>query len=295
MKQISRMANEVNKLIGTTLLSGNSVYIPKIGSLYTTEDKETKSVCFTPEEQGKSVIELVQERARCTEEQASDIYDRWKTEVTQEDTITINGVAKISAGSAVVSDRFLEKLNAKPVEKPKKEEKTKKKKVDKPKKVKPIKEKKPMNKKGIIVIASLVAVIFIGYLTINSISKSNAEKARIEMIAKEKAAEQKRAADSVSRAQIEAKRIAEAEAKAAANKVPPRFRVVYGVYDLRSNVDVAIASINKRHGAGSAHEYPFGARTMVTIFESESRQECQKFLMENYDTYTNSWIYDAQQ
>ncbi len=142
-----------------------------------------------------------------------------------------------------------------------------------------------------VVVVVLAAVALFGY---RAISKSNAEKARIEAIAQEKAAEQQRVADSIALAQIEAKRLADEQAAAEAVAVPPRYRVVYGVYELRSNVDVALKVIDKEFGEGSAQEHPFGAYTMVSLFESDDRSEAQNFLMENYDKYTDSWVYDSQ-
>ncbi len=333
MEKISRMAAEVNKLVGSSLLSGDSVYIPQSGSLSVIEDEQgVKSVSLDGGEQGESLIEIIRKRASCTEEQASEIFRRWREEVGSNVALIVKGVGEINASGFIIDERFAARLNPNVAAKPvaittattaatvtaatatasvateattaatptptptKATAEAPKKNIQKPtrsKKRHSMKQKKK-SRKGIIIIIVLLLIALAGFFAYTHIAEVNAEKAQIEAIAQRKAEEQRREADSIARAQAEAKRQAEAEAAAAA-AVPPRYRLVYGIYELRSNVDVAIALINKRHGEGSAKEYPFGARTMVSIIESDDRSVCQSFLMNNYDIYHDSWVYDSQQ
>ncbi|MFR9523203.1 MAG: hypothetical protein SNH94_01355 [Rikenellaceae bacterium] len=311
MEQVSRMAAEVNKLIGSTLLAGNAVHFPEVGSLYIVVNQEgTKNVDFSSAEQGSPLIEIIKDRAGCTPEQAAQIYDKWISEVRTPSTLTIVGVGELRTKSFITTDSFLQQLNNKPTTEENQtvmENQPTPAPVDTPVEVptqKPAtpaqpapapanQEPKKGGNKTLIIILVVAAVLVGGYFAYNSVSKAKAEKARIEAIAKEKAIEQQRIADSIALAQIKAQRRAQAEADAVV--VAPRYRVVYGVYELRSNVDVAIKHINGQFGADRGQEYPYGALTMVTMFESDSRNECQQFLMEYYELYPDTWIHDSEQ
>lgn len=282
MEHISKMAAEVNKLIGSKLLTGKPIHIPTIGSLYiVTKEQGAKQIEFSSSEQGAPLTEVIKQRASCTDEQATEIFNRWLGEVRNSDIITIGGVGELRGKTFVTTNSFTAQLNptsTKTITTMATTENTKK-----------------SNGKFVwICIILFIVGVAGGYFAYTSISKSKAEKALIEQIAKEKALEQQRVADSIALAQVEAKRLAE-EAAANANSKGPRYRVVYGVYDLRSNVDVAIKKINKQFGEGSAHEYPFGGKTLVSMFESDNRAECQSFLMNNYETYYDAWVYDSEQ
>ncbi|MFI3281214.1 MAG: hypothetical protein R3Y44_04490 [Rikenellaceae bacterium] len=290
MEQVSRMAAEVNKLIGSTLLAGNAVHFPEVGSLYVIVDQAgNKKIDFSSAAQGTHLVEIIKDRAGCTPEQAAQIYERWIGEVRTATLLKIEGVGDLQSKTFFMNAAFSKQLN----------QQTTITKTEETMETTPTPTPAPTaapkkSNKGIIIIIVIILFALAGYFAYNAISKSQAEKARIEAIAKEKAAEQQRVADSIALAQIEAKRLAEAEA-AAAQAVTPRYRVVYGVYKLRSNVDVAIKHINGQFGKDRAKEYPFEALTMVSMFESDSRNECQKFLMEYYDLYPDSWIHDSEQ
>ncbi len=278
MEQVSRMATEVNKLIGSTLLSGSGVWLPEIGSLHISENQHgIKRIDFCATEQGKTLIEIIMGRANCSKEQASEIYKRWREEIATPELVEIAGVGSLSLGKFIMAESFAKQLNP-PIKEEKEQQPT-------------MNTKKEKNYTAIIVIVAAILIGVGGYFAYNAISKSKAEKAAIEAAAQKEAAEQQRVADSIALANVEAKQAADAAVQVAT----PRYRVVYGVYKLRSNVDVALRHIDKEFGAGSAHEYPFRDRTLVSMFESNDRKECQRFLMTNYDTYPDTWIYDSEQ
>ncbi len=316
-QQVSRMAAEVNKLIGGSLLAGNDIYLPEIGSLKIEQDNQgVKSILFSSEEQGTSLVEVIKERAGCTTEQAVEIFGRWKKELYFAEHTIIAGVGSIDSQSFKCLDSFEAQLNSQPEKtEPTMEPTTPTPVVEataaaaattqkqaaptpapapKPQPQEPKEEKKESNKTLIlcIILILIAAGCYFGY---RSISASKAEKAQIEAIAQAKAAEQQRVADSIALAHAEAQRAAEANIIASKDN-SPRYKVVYGIYELRSNVDVAIAHINAKYGANAAHEYPFrNGLTLVSMFESNDRSECQKFLMRDYEEYPDMWVYDSQQ
>ncbi|MFI3324031.1 MAG: hypothetical protein SNI45_06345 [Rikenellaceae bacterium] len=296
MEQVSRMAAEVNKLIGSSLLDGKAVYIPEVGSLYIVVNPEGgKRVDFSSAERGTSLIEIIKDRAGCTPEQGVEIFSRWIEEVRTPKTLLIVGVGELRIKTFVAEEAFMAQLNpdAAPAPAPAAAEPAPAAAPApaEPELVAPI--KKSSNK--VLWIALVVILLAVGgYLGYTSYSEAQAEKALIEAAAREKAAEQQRVADSIAMAQMEARRLAEAEAALLAAKTP-RYRVVYGVYRLRSNVDVAIENINAQYGDDRGQEYPYGPCTMVTMFESDDRDEAQAFLMEYYDLYPDAWVHDSEQ
>ncbi len=291
MGQISRMAAEVNKLIGSNILAGKAVYLPEVGSLYIiVSPKGVKSIDYSSAEQGLSLVEVIKDRAGCTPEQAVEIYNRWVVEVrTSAGVVVVDGVGELRGKTFVMVESFAIQLNPEPI----KAENN----MANPKKASHAHAHAPKKKSCKALWISIVVVLVLagaayGYYEYD---KAQKEKARMEAIAREKAAEQQRVADSIALAQVEARRLAEAEAALLASQATPQYKVVYGVYDLRSNVVEALKHINAQFGEGRGHEYDFGSYTLVSMFESEDRAECQKFLMEYYDLYPDSWIYDAEQ
>lgn len=325
MEQVSRMSAEVNKLIGSSILSGKNVYLPQIGTLHTIVNNEgRKRIDFSSSEQGVSLIEIIKDRAGCTPEQAEEIYNRWKGELYTPVLTQIAEVGELRIKSFITYDSFSQQLNksqepqtaaAEPKEEATAAPQSEVRQVVKPtpipiaipklqktttmseptvtpKVTKPAETKKG-GSKLILVLIFIALVIVGGYFGYNAASKAKAEKALIEQIAAQKAAEAQRKADSIALAQIEARKAAEAQAAMEAET--PRYRVVYGVYRLRSNVDVALRHIDAQYGAGRGKEYPHYDKTMVSMFESDNRRECQNFLMEYYDMYPDSWVYDSAQ
>ncbi len=305
MGQISKMAAEVNKLVGNRLLSGEAVHLPEVGSLcITMSTSHRKRVEFMIEPQGQSLVEVIKERAKCTDEESLLIYQRWLEEVRLDSTLTIEGVGELRANGFVTADSFAKELNPivvaepepapEPVSAPVPAPKPAPKKI-----VKQNSDKKPMtttpekkSSKGLIYTIIAVVVLLIGgYFIYSNISESRAEAARIEAEAEAKIKEAQRVADSIKIANLEAQRLAEEAAKVVE---PLRYRWVYGVFAEQSNVDNAVKFINSTFGEGTAKCYPFGACTLVSMFESNNRAECQRLLMDNYDTYPDSWIYELK-
>ncbi len=309
MEQISRMAAEVNKLIGSNILAGKALHLQGVGSLYIIVSPEgNKRIDFSSAEQGLSLIEVIKDRAGCTPEQALEIYSRWLAEVrTSAGIIVVDGVGELRGKTFVMAESFAVQLNPEAI---------KLKKVVTVKEVSapatpaapavpaaeaaeaeaaaPAPEKKKSCKAlwiSLIVVAVLIGA-GVGYYFYD---KGQKESAQIEATARAEAAEQQRVADSIAMAELEARRMAEAEAALLASQVTPRYKVVYGVYELRSNVDVAIKHINAQYGEDRGQEYPFGSYTLVSMFESDDRAEAQEFLMEYYELYPDSWVYDSQQ
>ncbi|MFI3286799.1 MAG: hypothetical protein R3Y08_09135 [Rikenellaceae bacterium] len=281
MEHISRMAAEVNKLIGGRLLAGETLYLPEVGSLYIIVNSVgKKKIEFSSNQHGTSLISVIESRANCQTKQAVEIYNKWLSEVSNEQITTIEGVGVLRGGSFVTANNFSMQLNPGyskvKMEKEKKREK---------KRIAPI----------FIILIILLLLGVVGYYIGKQVKRAKVEKAHIEAVAQAKAAEQQRIADSVNLVKIEAVKAQERLDVATTAAQGARYKVVYGVFDLRSNVENAFKNIPKIAGSHEPKEYPFNNKTLVSMFESDDRGECQTFLMTNYDNYPDTWIYDSQQ
>ncbi len=325
------MAAEVNKLIGGKLLAGKSIYLPEIGSLYISmTTTQRKRVEFSSAEQGESIVDVIVARAKCSDEDGLKIYNHYVKEVKEGSRLTIQGVGVLNAKSFATEEPFAKQLNtvpepvAAPVEAPveaaapaveptpvvapvvtpvvptkepavKVVPTTPKPKVEPKRAPKPVAEDKQEKGKGakrtIIAIAVAIIIAAGGYYLYNYIAERNAEAARLEAQEAARVKEAQRLADSIRLAEIEAQQAA--ESAVVEEEIAP-YRVVYGVFSEKSNADRAITTINKRFGEGSARQIDFVGYTLVSMYESESRAACQKFLMANYDEFPDSWVYESK-
>ena len=353
MEQISKMAIEVNKLIGSKLLAGKSIYLPQIGSLYITMTaSQRKRVEFSSAQQGDSIVDVITARAKCSDVEGENIYQRYLEEVRQDTRLYIMGVGELRTKSFLTDENFSKQLNSTPVSPvvtPVIAPNTEQTKVvapvppipaptpapepepipepaspiarqavqpttEKPKQhtpsaetvpTAPKHEKKRGGKKGIIIILLLLALAVVAYLLYDCIikkqsaetTKSSSEQVVTTTTDTEEVTPEAEVADGLSsQEEIESNEPEEIETKEPeqSRTTSLRFRVVYGVFENRSNINRAIERINKQFGDGSARTYRYGAYTLVSIFEADNRDECQAFLMRNRSEYPDTWIHERK-
>lgn len=115
MEQISKMATEVNKLIGGKLLAGKSIYLPEIGSLYISmSSTQRKRVEFSSAQQGESIVDVIVARAKCSDEDGLKIYTHYIKEVKEGSRLSILGVGTLNAKSFATDEAFAKHLNTEP-------------------------------------------------------------------------------------------------------------------------------------------------------------------------------------
>ena len=100
------MVTQVNKLIYNALCKGSDVALPGIGSLIVrrsaaTQDKKgfsapKRSITFTGEQRGQSVVELIAATAGVDSTRAEEIYAQWQQSVNKDSEIVIEGVGTIA-------------------------------------------------------------------------------------------------------------------------------------------------------------------------------------------------------
>ena len=99
------MVTQVNKLIYNALCKGSDVALPGIGSLIVRRSAATqnkkgfsapkRSVSFTGEQRGQSVVELIASTAGVDNTRAEEIYAQWQQSVDKDGEVVIEGVGAI--------------------------------------------------------------------------------------------------------------------------------------------------------------------------------------------------------
>lgn len=116
------MVSEVNRLIGDLLAGGERLLLPGVGSLrpctrsaYRISKKEVmppmRTVEFSSEERGLSIVDRVAVAAACTQEEAEEVYRRWLTHTRSEEQLTIEGVGVLKQRHFKVDEQFDARLN----------------------------------------------------------------------------------------------------------------------------------------------------------------------------------------
>lgn len=101
------MVTEVNKLISNTLAQGRDLFLPGVGTLVVRRNAASRAgntkmappcrtVTFTGEQRGESVVELIVSRAGVDNARAEEIYQQWLEQVKSGETISIEGVGTIA-------------------------------------------------------------------------------------------------------------------------------------------------------------------------------------------------------
>lgn len=116
------MVEAVNRLIGNLLSGAGEVFLPGVGSLYVEQqgaqrvDKQTilppsRSVSFSSQERGASLVGEIARAAGVDEAKAEEIYQTWLARTRVEDTLTIEEVGVLKFKNFVVTPDFDKILN----------------------------------------------------------------------------------------------------------------------------------------------------------------------------------------
>ena len=116
------MVAEVNKLISNTLCQGRDLYLPEVGALVVRRNAASRAgstkmappcrtVTFTGEQRGESVVGLISSTAGVDSARAEEIYKQWLSEVKKDDVVTIEGVGTIANRKFTVDKHLAELLN----------------------------------------------------------------------------------------------------------------------------------------------------------------------------------------
>lgn len=116
------MVMEVNRLVGDLLAGGERLLLPDVGSLkpvtrpaYRISKKEVmpplRTVEFSSEERGLSLVDRIAVAAACTQEESEEVYRRWLGHTHEEGVLTIEGVGVLKQHHFKVDEAFDKRLN----------------------------------------------------------------------------------------------------------------------------------------------------------------------------------------
>lgn len=316
------MVGEVNKIVYNMLISGKGVFLPEVGTLYIEHQGARKLsenklagprnvVAFSSQKQAPSLVDEVVGIAGCSTEQAQDIYNRWLQKTRQDGVLTIEGVGVLKDKSFVAEAAFNSAIN--------------------PKGVKTIIIRRKSHAWIYILCALCVAVAlgFFAYImwgdkilptsdkaaksevatttenaiVADTLSADNMEQpasAGDDVVAENVQSVPSENATAVSGVAAEtATENAEQQktVSPATHKDYYAYYVVAGVFSSEQNAERAVASFKTKVPNAVCAIVPRGEKYMVTLFGSDSQEECTAFMNANRDLspeLNSLWIYNKR-
>lgn len=119
---MNTLSEEVGKMIANTLLAGEAVALPEVGSLQVKRVPARKvgrgavvppcrRVEYTAESVGLSLVAMIADAAHCNEELARDAYSRWLTKAMADGGLRIEGVGTLQGRLFTPEAPFEKRLN----------------------------------------------------------------------------------------------------------------------------------------------------------------------------------------
>lgn len=291
------MVGEVNKIIYNMLISGKGVFLPEVGTLYVERQGARKIaknrllsprnvVSFTSQEQAPSLVDEIVSVAGCASEQAQDIYERWLQKTRQGDVVTIEGIGVLNRKSFAIEAAFASAIN--------------------PKGVKTLVVRSRSNVWLYVFCAICVAVTLgiFTYIMWGMPQKSGAPTVEQEVV---EDSTQLVKADSVAVSGVAASEgavatdaVATTQTSTAVEVAKPSnkdfaYYVVMGVFSTEQNAERAVAQASQRLQGAKCAILPFkGDKFMVTVYGSNSIEECNDFVKSSREVYGDLWIYNKR-
>ncbi|MBQ1954078.1 MAG: hypothetical protein II361_06515 [Alistipes sp.] len=291
-----KMVGEVNKIIYNMLISGRGVRLPQVGTLYIerqgarriSEDRllsPRNVVAFSSHEEAPSLVDEIVAIAGCQTSQAEDIYERWKSKTLADGVLTIGGVGQLKGKSFQMEQPFNSAIN--------------------PKGVKTLVVRRPKRRSNswlyaVCGVCVIVALCICGYIMWGDslFPKSDSEKVVAAVPAEqvvEATAEEIPAAEPM---------VSQPEPSVPTATVPAQtpavqnrryaYYVVMGVFSTEANADRAIEQVHSKASEAKCEVLPFGSRFMVTMYGSDSREDCNTFARSYRELFPDLWIYNKK-
>ncbi len=305
------MTEQVNRLVGNLLAEGNPVFLPDVGTLYIERRKARKLskrmveppcriVAYASQEQGVSLVTRIASAARCDDAMAQDVYNRWLTNVRKEDDLVMAGIGTLCGQHFKVEAAFDARLN--------------------PQGHTPIRVRRSHCMDwtlwiGICTILCVVAGVGYWWFFMQSpatlatskqkvaevvqnaglpavvdtvaVTTTSSESTPERVVQPSESATEKPSITPSSK--TEPVKITEAAALISGHKY-----VVLGVFSTFENAVRAVSQAAKAQQPLSCGIYRFGAKFLVSPFESTDQETCTLFIRAHADNYPDMWTYTAR-
>ncbi|MBQ6571343.1 MAG: hypothetical protein IIX31_01515 [Alistipes sp.] len=291
-----KMVGEVNKIIYNMLISGRGVRLPQVGTLYIerqgarriSEDRllsPRNVVAFSSHEEAPSLVDEIVAIAGCQTSQAEDIYERWKSKTLADGVLTIGGVGQLKGKSFQMEQPFNSAIN--------------------PKGVKTLVVRRPKRRSNswlyaVCGVCVIVALCICGYIMWGDslFPKSDTEKVVAAVPAEQvvEATDEEIPAAEPMVSQPEPS-VPTATVPAQTPAVQNRryaYYVVMGVFSTEANADRAIEQVHSKASEAKCEVLPFGSKFMVTMYGSDSREDCNTFARSYRELFPDLWIYNKK-
>lgn len=305
-KSVSKMIEEVNKIIYNMLISGRGVFLPEIGSLYIERKAARKladgrllgprnAVVFASEESAPSLVDEVVAIAGCGKEQAQDIYERWKAKTHQNGVLTIGGVGELKGGNFSTDKDFHSVIN--------------------PQGVKTLVVRKRRSNSWLYAVSGVAVVVALAILAfllwgdkimgdMRVVKSAETEQVATADVASTQADEQATATEPQEVAQTAEPVAMQPAAQSAQPATQPAvvqpsgeyaYYVVMGIFSTPENAERAVKQVQAKIKDVECVVLPFkGGKHMVTIFGSNSAADCKAFARSYSDIYPDLWVYNKK-
>lgn len=291
-----KMVGEVNKIIYNMLISGRGVRLPQVGTLYIerqgarriSEDRllsPRNVVAFSSHEEAPSLVDEIVAIAGCQTSQAEDIYERWKSKTLAEGVLTIGGVGQLKGKSFQMEQPFNSAIN--------------------PKGVKTLVVRRPKRRSNSWLYAAcgvcvIVALCICGYIMWGDslFPKSDTENvvaaAPAEQVVEATDEEIPAAEPMVSQPEPSVPTATVPAQTPAVQNRRYAYYVVMGVFSTEANADRAIEQVRTKASEVKCEVLPFGSKFMVTMYGSDSREDCNTFARSYRELFPDLWIYNKK-
>ena len=277
------------------LISGRGVRLPQVGTLYIerqgarriSEDRllsPRNVVAFSSHEEAPSLVDEIVAIAGCQTSQAEDIYERWKSKTLADGVLTIGGVGQLKGKSFQMEQPFNSAIN--------------------PKGVKTLVVRRPKRRSNswlyaVCGVCVIVALCICGYIMWGDslFPKNDSEKVvaavPAEQVVEATDEEIPAAEPMVSQPEPSVPTEAPAQTPAAQNR-RYAYYVVMGVFSTEANADRAIEQVHSKASEAKCEVLPFGSKFMVTMYGSDSREDCNTFARSYRELFPDLWIYNKK-
>ncbi len=311
------MVEQVNRLVGNMLAAGGEVYFPEVGTLATERrparriskrevEPPYRAVVFSSQQRGTSLVDEIARVIRNAtpdapaDEQAKEVYSRWLARVREGEVLTIEGIGVLKLGHFAVDGAFDRRLN--------------------PQGREPIHIRARGGFDWVMAVGIIAAIAVcgaVGYWWCMENPDIFGHGARVETVEIAEVAEEPAAetplANGPAAGQVQADSVAVVVAEEQQMQTPSRpshtvaadptvptcmvqgrCYVVLGVFSTPENAARALRAAMEKNGHFTCAIYHFGAKYMVSAYESDDSEVCAKFIRENSDRQPDMWRYTAR-
>ncbi|MFI3304592.1 MAG: hypothetical protein SNF68_07925 [Rikenellaceae bacterium] len=304
-----RLARETNKLILQTLSKEGGIYLPTIGSLtFESVEKggeQVNTITLSDKVQHQSLVEIIEERGKCSDKQAKLLYDKWLAEIKRSNGYYLVSIGEIVNGRFIVERSLFNRLNPKSL----RATSTTTTPPPTPKPSAPSAKRSMMPALWIgvvgLAVAMVVAVVVLRGVDVGDliapkevaeevVTAEAREVVEIEIETEEVAVEAEQI-EVIEPREIVGDPYAAFNAAYAASRNPKPYRVVCGNFRSKRNAGKMILDIESQttlKGATPRVYVRDNGQYMVTLFEGNSFGECSQYIKGGVlELYSGSWVY----